>query len=95
MQRINLEYHVYANLGGGLFSLPGIGYSGVIAPIPYGQIRSDSLMTRSIAVTWTAHAGAAGGYRIVRRRSYYSDWDAVFDRQWDVAAGVLTVRMIW
>ena len=86
--RINLQYYVYANLGGGLFSEPGQG-SVTIPPNPPKTPATD--LDRDLDITWSAHGGASGGYRIIRRRSYYSDWDPVFDRQWDVAAGVLTV----
>ena len=88
MVRLNLSYTVWANLGGGLFSLPGVGYA-VQAPFPPRS--APALHDRDLTIAWTAHAGAVDGYRIIRRRSWYSDWDPTFDRQWDVAAGVLSV----
>lgn len=91
MLRQNFAYYVYANLGGGLFSAPGIGYA-VITPIADRREVPSTRIQRDITITWTAHAGAVGGYRVIRRRSYYSDWDPEFSRQWDVAAGVLTVN---
>lgn len=94
--RVNLTYYVYANLGDGLFSAPGIaatfpnGAGLYLAPIPGGST-TEVFYARDLTISWTAHPGAVDGYRIIRRRSWYSDWNPVFDRQWDVAAGVLSV----
>jgi len=90
MLRQNFQYLVYANVGGGLFSIPGTAYT-VITPIPDRRETPSTLIQRDIDIAWTAHPGAVDGYRIIRRRSYYSDWDPEYSRQWDVAAGVLTV----
>lgn len=79
--RLNLTYYVYAALGGGVYSLPG-SVTGFIAPLPLDQALQD----RDIDVDWDSHALAVDGYRAIRRRSYYSDWNPVFDRQWDVPA---------
>ena len=90
MLRQNFQYLVYANLGGGLFSAPGTAYT-VITPIADRREVPATRIQRDITIAWTAHAGAVDGYRVIRRRSYYSDWDAEYNRQWDVAAGVLSV----
>jgi hypothetical protein len=91
MLRQNFQYLVYANLGGGVFSAPGIG-GVVITPIADRREVPSTRIQRNITISWTAHPGAVDGYRIIRRRSYYSDWDAEYNRQWDVAAGVLSVN---
>jgi hypothetical protein len=90
MLRQNFQYLVYAKVGGGLFSIPGTAYT-VITPIADRREVPSTRIQRNITVSWTAHPGAVDGYRIIRRRSYYSDWDAEYNRQWDVAAGVLSV----
>lgn len=88
--RLNLTYYVYANLGAGVFSRPGVA-SMFIAPIPYDTWQVNGLEQRDIDVTYDAHPDETDGYRVVRRRSYYSDWDPRFDRQWDPLTGVLSV----
>ncbi len=88
--RLNLSYYVYADIGGGVFSRPGVA-STFIAPIPYDTWQANGLEQRDIDVTYDAHPDETDGYRVVRRRSYYSDWDPRFDRQWDTLTGVLTV----
>jgi len=91
MFRINLAYYVWADLGGGLFSAPGLAYA-MVTPTTYagGDGAVSPLTRRNITISWTAAAGAVG-YRIIRRRSYYSDWNATFDRQWDTVGPGLTV----
>lgn len=91
--RLNLTYYVYAKLAGGLYSRPGI-VSTFLAPVPVrGKIAADRtgpLLQRDIDITWDPHPDEVDGYRIVRHRSYYSNWTPVFDRQIDVSTGVLT-----
>ncbi|HJP61258.1 MAG TPA: hypothetical protein VJ865_14720, partial [Gemmatimonadaceae bacterium] len=91
--RENLTYYVYAELDGGLFSRPGIATVNLM-PVPVrGAVAADRggpLLQRDIDVTWDAHPDEVGGYRIIRHRSYYSNWTPAFDRQIDVGTGVLT-----
>ena len=87
--RLNLFYYVWANLGGGLFSLPGSAGT-FLAPFPPRM--SPALHDRDIDVVVD---GACGRDGRVPRRSGGSpgipNWDPVYDRQWDPATGVLTV----
>lgn len=83
--RLNLTYYVYAKLAGGLYSRPGVASVSVM-PIPADEDQQD----RDIDVTWSAHPDEVDGYRIIRHKSYYSNWRARFDRQIDVTTGVLT-----
>lgn len=91
--RLNLVYYVYAELAGGLFSRPGI-VSTFLAPVPVRATvpddRTHARRQRDIDITWDAHPDEVGGYRIIRWRSYYSNWTPEFDRQIDVGTGVLT-----
>jgi hypothetical protein len=83
--RLNLSYYVYANLGNGLFSLPGVGAT-IITPRPRDPDRYGDY-ERDLTISWTPHAGAVDGYRVIRLESLYSNWAPTFDRQWDVGSG--------
>jgi hypothetical protein len=86
--RLNLTYYVYAELAGGLFSRPGIATTSIM-PLMREYILPA---TRDIDIDWDAHPDEVGGYRVIRKRSYYSNWDETFDRQIDVGTGVLTTN---
>jgi hypothetical protein len=86
--RINEFYTVFAALDDGSFSLGGGSNQLIIAPaFPDRLYNAD--------VTWDAYVPPTGrtvtGYRIIRHRSYYSDWGPVYDWQGEVGAAVLTV----
>ena len=60
MLRMNFQYFVYAKVGGGLFSMPGIGVHRDHAhPGPARSVNS-TLIQRDIDIAWTAHPGAVG-----------------------------------
>ncbi len=86
--RINEFYVVFAALDDGSFSLKGQSPDVIIAPaFPDRLYNAD--------ITWDAYVPPTGrtvtGYRIIRHRSYYSDWGPVYDWQDEVGAAVLTV----
>ena len=83
--RLNLTFYVYAKLAGGLYSRPGIATK-VISPLH----RTFALQERDVDIDWDPHAGEVDGYLVIRKRSYYSGWNEVFDRQEDVGTGVVT-----
>jgi hypothetical protein len=78
--RMNVTYWVAARLADGTYT------RFVPASIIFTPLVSED-RRRYASLSWTQYAGN-DGYRVIRHRSFYSNWGPVFDRQWDLAPDV-------
>jgi hypothetical protein len=97
--RINQYYLVFAKLvatldGAEAFSLRNQSPTNVITPSWYSTTGPVGRLYNA-TVTWDAYTPPTGytltGYRVIRWRSFYSDWGPVYDLQMDVGPTVTTV----